>query len=110
MDKDNVFLQNSDYHRSDLVLSIQLITLIPREGTETGTGWALFFPACEQLITLIPREGTETLLMTPKPDLSFRVDYPYSPRGDGNPGKEVTRTDNKLLITLIPREGTETIQ
>lgn len=36
MDKDNVFLQNSDYHRSDLVLSIQLITLIPREGTETS--------------------------------------------------------------------------
>lgn len=57
MDKDNVFLQNSDYHRSDLVLSIQLITLIPREGTET-----------QRVSNSISR------LMS--------VDYPYPPRGD----------------------------
>ena len=59
MDKDNVFLQNSDYHRSDLVLSIQLITLIPREGTETIIMISSAI-LVSLLITLIPREGTET--------------------------------------------------
>ena len=85
MDKDNVFLQNSDYHRSDLVLSIQLITLIPREGTETMKAIVVAFPSFFLLITLIPREGTETLARsTTSSVISLLVDYPYSPRGDGN--------------------------
>ena len=36
MDKDYAFSQNYNYRRSALVLSIRLITLIPREGTETS--------------------------------------------------------------------------
>ena len=44
MDKDYAFSQNYNYRRSALVLSIRLITLIPREGTETwpvNTAFAL---------------------------------------------------------------------
>ena len=86
-----------------------LITLIPREGTETQRWLRLAVPAW--LITLIPREGTETL--NPLTTLTFparqRVDYPYSPRGDGNynASGEILAEFRKL-ITLIPREGTET--
>ena len=36
------------------------------------------------------------------------VDYPYSPRGDGNVKKKRQTIDADGLITLIPREGTET--
>ena len=61
MDKDSAFSQNYNYRRSILVLSIQLITLIPREGTEAH--FVFSFACCplllEWLITLIPREGTE---------------------------------------------------
>ena len=65
MDKDYAFSQNYNYRRSALVLSIRLITLIPREGTETFRieyfqDLSRFF----ELITLIPREGTETLMIS----------------------------------------------
>ena len=86
MDKDYAFSQNYNYRRSALVLSIRLITLIPREGTETHIAVALVV-AASVLITLIPREGTET----------FRIEY----------FQDLSRFFE--LITLIPREGTETL-
>lgn len=63
MDKDNVFLQNSNYHRFDLVLSIRLITFIPREGTETVERFHFGFLS-NRLITPIPREGTSSMLIS----------------------------------------------
>ena len=61
-----------------------LITLIPREGTETRA-IALVLLYHFKLITLIPREGTETYRKAFQPFATFLQ-----------------------LITLIPREGTET--
>ena len=83
MDKDYAFSRNYNYRRLALVLSIRLITLIPREGTETFSPVAYVFG-------------------------KHFVDYPYSPRGDGNSTAMLSWLSNFLLITLIPREGTET--
>lgn len=85
MDKDYAFSQNYNYRRSALVLSIRLITLIPREGTET-----------QRVSNSISR------LMS--------VDYPYSPRGDGNLDRFAWVTMGiRELITPIPREGTSSM-
>ena len=63
----------------------QLITLIPREGTETRYRLLTFSGRLNLLITLIPREGTETrLIVLDINKIRMPVDYPYSPRGDGN--------------------------
>ena len=81
-----MFLQNSDYHRSDLVLSIQLITLIPREGTETQhTRHYPSFPLHVDY-PYSPR-GDGNAASIPYRQRRDRVDYPYSPRGDGNYSK-----------------------
>ena len=40
--------------------------------------------AIKELITLIPREGTETMKERCSRISLVSVDYPYSPRGDGN--------------------------
>ena len=64
----------------------QLITLIPREGTETLNNLAHHIIKRQgiRLITLIPREGTETHMF------------------------HKLIQSCTVLITLIPREGTET--
>ena len=64
----------------------KLITLIPREGTETVTCSIPQNTQVAELITLIPREGTETCDIT----------------------QDSKELDTLALITLIPREGTET--
>ena len=60
----------------------------------------------------IPREGTETQSRSNANTRHtyLRVDYPYSPRGDGNLVVFCKHNNLLLLITLIPREGTETIE
>ena len=96
MDKDYAFSQNYNYCRSALVLSIRLITLIPREGTETHC-LSIAITSFVLLITLIPREGTET---TARGKLSYEdscVDYPYSPRGDGNQNRSGHENFSELV-------------
>ena len=87
-----------------------LITLIPREGTETSTA----FVSTKTSLVDYPYSPRGDGNAVAKPfvlnvDIG-RVDYPYSPRGDGNLDRFAwVTTGIRELITPIPREGTSSM-